>query len=214
MDEAHFATFRNFRDNNLAMERIPCVVIGAGAVGLAIGRALSGAGVPTMVLESQSSFGTGNSSRNSEVLHAGLYYTPGSVKATLCNEGKHKMLAYLKNKSVPYSQCGKLVIASSSEELPTLHKIFKNGQKNGLNDLKMLTATEVNQLESSLSCTAGFLSPFTGIFDSHNLMLSYIVDLEESGSDVVYNCSVESVKKIETLRCSYQFVVRLPMLNG
>jgi len=177
------------------MERIPCVVIGAGAVGLAIGRALSGAGVSTLVLESQSTFGTGNSSRNSEVLHAGLYYPPGSLKESMCNGGKEKLRTYMKEKSVPFSQCGKVVIASTSSEVPTLHKIFKNGQQSGINDLKLLTAAEVHNLEPSLSCVAGMLSPFTSIFDSHQLMLSYIIDLEESGSEVIYNCAVQKVTK-------------------
>ena len=109
--------------------------------------------------------------------------------------GKRKLHAYMKEKAVPFSQCGKVVIASSPAEVPTLHKIFKNGQQSGINDLKMLSAKEVNELEPSLSCVAGMLSPFTGIFDSHQLMVSYIVDLEESGSGVIYNCAVQSVTR-------------------
>jgi len=189
---AHFARASR---NLSVMERIPCVIIGAGAVGLAIGRALSQSGIGTIVLESSSTFGAGNSSRNSEVLHAGLYYPTGSAKAEMCNKGKHKMLSYLKSMGIPFSQCGKLVIASSTEEVPTLHKIFKNATQNGLKELTLLNAKEVNELEPAVSCVAGMLSPFTGILDSHNLMLSYIVEIEEAGSDVLYNCAVQSVKK-------------------
>ena len=175
------------------MERVPCVVIGAGVVGLAIGRALSQSGLMTLVLEKNSLFGAENSSRNSEVLHAGLYYTPGSKKANMCRTGKHMMLDYLKERNVPYNQCGKLVVASTDSEIPILHKIMKNGQQNGLTDLKLLIKEDIKVLEPSISCKAAMLSPFTGVFDSHTLMLNCVGDIEDSGSSIVYNCTVEKV---------------------
>lgn len=177
------------------MERIPCVVIGGGAVGLAIGKAMSRAGVYTMVLEKHSTFGTENSSRNSEVLHAGLYYPVGSAKARFCNEGKNKLLEYMKERSIPHSQCGKLVIASTAAEIPILHKICNNGSSNGLDDLRMIPLDEARALEPSVSCVAAMLSPFTGIFDSHSLMLNYVTDIEDQGSNVVYNCEVQNVSR-------------------
>lgn len=177
------------------MDRVPCVVIGAGAVGLAVGRAMCGAGVYTMVLEKHSAFGTENSSRNSEVLHAGLYYPVGSAKARFCNDGKNKLLTYMKDRNIPHNQCGKLVIASSAAEIPTLHKICKNGAANGLNDLRMVSVDEARVLEPSVSCVAAMLSPFTGIFDSHTLMLNYVTDIETTGSDIVYNCEVNDVSR-------------------
>ena len=179
------------------MEKVPCVVIGGGAVGLAIGRAMSRAGVYTMVLEKHSTFGSENSSRNSEVLHAGLYYPTGSAKARFCNEGKNTVLEYMKERSIPHKQCGKLVIASTLAEIPTLHKICKNGSTNGLNDLRMISLDEARALEPSVSCVAAMLSPFTGIFDSHTLMLNYVTDIEDKGSDIVYNCEVQSVSKTQ-----------------
>lgn len=180
---------------NVDMERVPCVVIGAGAVGLAIGRAISRAGIYTMVLEQHSTFGSENSSRNSEVLHAGLYYPVGSAKARFCNEGKLTLLRYLTERGIDHNQCGKLVIASSAAEIPTLHKIYNNGTANGLHDLRMISVDEARALEPSVSCVAAMISPFTGIFDSHNLMLNFITDIEDKGSDVVYNCEVQSVSK-------------------
>ncbi len=189
----HTLEFRSTVD--CAMERIPCVVIGAGAVGLAIGRAMSRAGVYTVVLEKHSTFGTENSSRNSEVLHAGLYYPVGSAKARFCNEGKNIRLGYMKERNMPHSQCGKLVIASTAAEIPTLHKICKNGSSNGLDDLRMIPLEEVRELEPSVSCVAAMLSPFTGIFDSHSLMLNFVTEIEDHGSNVVYNCEVQSISR-------------------
>jgi L-2-hydroxyglutarate oxidase LhgO len=175
------------------MERVPCVVVGAGAVGLAVGKALSQAGLYTLVLERNPIFGAENSSRNSEVLHAGLYYNPGSHKARMCEKGRFQLLNYMKQRNVPFSQCGKLVVATSMQEVPVLQKIKSNGEMNGLTDLRMLSEKEVHVLEPALACKAAMLSPFTGVFDSHTLMLNYVADIEQEGSSVVYNCAVDSV---------------------
>jgi L-2-hydroxyglutarate oxidase LhgO len=175
------------------MERVPCVVVGAGAVGLAVGRALCQAGLYTLVLERNPIFGAENSSRNSEVLHAGLYYAPGSHKARMCEKGRFQLLDYMKQRNVPFSQCGKLVVATSMQEVPVLQKIKSNGEKNGLTDLRMLSEKEAFDLEPTIACKAAMLSPFTGVFDSHTLMLNYVADIELAGSSVVYNCAVDSV---------------------
>lgn len=181
------------------MEKVPCVVIGAGAVGLAVGRAMSKAGIFTLVLERNPIFGAENSSRNSEVLHAGMYYSPGSLKASLCNEGKHKLLDYIKAKHVSINNCGKIIVASSENEVHVLKGIIRNGERNGLNNLRMLSQSDVKFLEPNVSCHAGILSPFTSVFDSHTLMMNYEADMEDEGSMVVYNCVVSGLIKLNKL---------------
>jgi L-2-hydroxyglutarate oxidase LhgO len=179
------------------MEKVPCVVIGAGAVGLAIARSLSLAGINTLVLERNTTFGAENSSRNSEVLHAGLYYPRGSWKARLCIEGKSAMVKYLKERHIPHEICGKLIVATSEDEVPTLQKIKLNGEKNGVGDLRMLLVDEVRALEPHVTAHAAMLSPGTGIFDSHTLMVNYIADIEDSGSNVILECGVHSIQRCD-----------------
>jgi L-2-hydroxyglutarate oxidase LhgO len=181
------------------MEKVPCVVIGAGAVGLAIARSLSLAGINTLVLERNTTFGAENSSRNSEVLHAGLYYPPGSWKARLCIEGKSAMVKYLKERHIPHDICGKLIVATSEHEVPTLQKIKLNGEKNGVGDLRILSVEEVRAVEPHVAAHVAILSPGTGIFDSHTLMVNYITDIEDSGSSVVYECGVQAIERCEPL---------------
>ena len=183
-------------------DKIPCVVIGGGVVGLAVAKALVAAGLgPLLVLERHHAIGMENSSRNSEVLHAGLYYKPGSLKAHLCVKGRDLMLDYIKQRKIAYRQCGKLVVAAEPE-IPTLHNIYNNGTSNGLKELQMLDRAAARELEPQVECAAALWSPFTSIFDSHALMLNYEADIEggagyatvsSSGSQVVLNCTVHSI---------------------
>jgi L-2-hydroxyglutarate oxidase LhgO len=176
------------------MERVPCVVIGAGVLGLAVARSLSLAGTYTLVVERNQNFGMETSSRNSEVLHAGLYYPIGGPKANFCRDGKMQLLSYIKERNIMYNQCGKLVVATSTAEIPKLNELLHKGNANGLNNLELLSAQEAIKMEPNLSCTKALWCPFTSIFDSHGVMQNYIVDIEHAKSDLVYNCEVIEIK--------------------
>jgi L-2-hydroxyglutarate oxidase LhgO len=163
------------------MDEIDCAVIGAGVVGLAIARALALAGREVMVVESEGAIGTGTSSRNSEVIHAGIYYPQGSLKAQLCVEGKQLLYAYAAERGVPHRRCGKFIVATSPEQAGQLEAIRVKAAANGVDDLELLTATQAIALEPQLRCVAALNSPSTGIVDSHALMLSLLGDLENAG---------------------------------
>src|SRR5215469_10144971 len=171
-------------------ERVDCVVIGAGVVGLAIARALAKRGRETLVLEAENAIGTGTSSRNSEVIHAGIYYTPGSAKATLCVAGKHLLYAYCEERGVDHRRCGKLIVAADQEQVRALEKIEATAGANGVNDLRWLTAAEAKAMEPAVSCVAALLSPSTGIVDSHGFMLALRGDLEHAGGVIACNSPV------------------------
>lgn len=176
------------------MERVDCLVVGAGVVGLAVARALALSGREVMVLEAESGIGMGTSSRNSEVIHAGIYYPAGSLKARLCIRGKQLLYAYCAERSVPHRRCGKLIVASSIEQLTKLQDIRARAAANGVTDLKLLDRAAALVLEPALQCEGALLSPSTGIVDSHALMLSYQGDLENAGGMVVFHTRVEKVK--------------------
>jgi L-2-hydroxyglutarate oxidase LhgO len=163
------------------VEQIDAVVIGAGVVGLAVGRALALAGHEVMVLESENAIGTGTSSRNSEVIHAGIYYPAGSLKARLCVEGKAMLYAYCTERGVAHLRLGKLIVATSPEQVQALDSIVAKAAANGVHDLQKLTATQAQALEPALACHAALLSPSTGVVDSHGLMLSLQGDMENAG---------------------------------
>jgi len=163
------------------MDEIDCAVIGGGVVGLAVGRALALAGREVLVLESGGAIGTGTSSRNSEVIHAGIYYPQGSLKAKLCVEGKHLLYDYAAERGVPHRRCGKFIVATSSEQAVQLEAIRTKAAANGVDDLELLTAQQAIALEPQLHCVAALNSPSTGIVDSHALMLSLLGDLENAG---------------------------------
>ncbi|MGJ7613592.1 MULTISPECIES: NAD(P)/FAD-dependent oxidoreductase [unclassified Variovorax] len=163
------------------MDEIDCAVIGAGVVGLAVGRALALAGREVLVLESEGAVGTGTSSRNSEVIHAGIYYPQGSLKARLCVEGKELLYAYAAQRGVPHRRCGKFIVATSLEQAAQLDVIRAKAAANGVDDLELMTAQQAIQLEPQLHCVAALHSPSTGIVDSHALMLSLLGDLENAG---------------------------------
>lgn len=171
-------------------EKVDCVVIGAGVVGLAVARALAMRGRETLVLEAEGAIGTGTSSRNSEVIHAGIYYPPGSAKAKLCVDGKQRLYAYCEARGVEHRRCGKLIVAADREQAQALEKIQATARANDVNDLQLLTASEAKAMEPALSCVAALLSPSTGIIDSHGLMLALQADLEEAGGAVALRARV------------------------
>ncbi|CAN5541118.1 NAD(P)/FAD-dependent oxidoreductase [soil metagenome] len=163
------------------MDEIDCAVIGAGVVGLAIARALALQGREVIVLEAEGAIGTGTSSRNSEVIHAGIYYPQGSLKAQLCVEGKQALYAYAVERGVPHRRCGKLIVATSPAQVTELEAIIAKARSNGVDDLVLLTRMQAQAMEPQLECLAALHSPSTGIVDSHALMLAYQGDLEHAG---------------------------------
>ena len=171
------------------MEQLDVVVIGAGVVGLAVGRALAQGGREVMVLEKEAAVGTGVSSRNSEVVHAGLYYAPGSLKARLCVRGKTLLYAFCAERNVAVRQCGKLVVATDAMQMPALEGLMAQSVANGV-PVSLLTPAEAKVLEPELSCVAALQSPTTGIVDSHGLMLALQGDLERAGGMVAFESAV------------------------
>jgi L-2-hydroxyglutarate oxidase LhgO len=163
------------------MDELDCAVIGGGVVGLAVARALALAGRDVLVLEAEGAIGTGTSSRNSEVIHAGIYYPQGSLKARLCVEGRHALYAYAAERGVPHQRCGKLIVATTAEQVGQLETIRAKAAANGVDDLVQITAQQAMAMEPQLHCTAALHSPSTGIVDSHALMLSLLGDLENAG---------------------------------
>ena len=173
------------------MERIGALVVGAGVVGLAVGRALAQAGHEVIVAEAQPAIGQGVSSRNSEVIHAGLYYAPGSLKARLCVRGKALLYALCATHGVPHRNCGKFVVANSDEEARALDGLAARAASNGV-PVERLTAAQAIALEPALRCVAALASPTTGIVDSHALMLALQGDLERAGGFVALGSPVDS----------------------
>ncbi|MFY8117234.1 MAG: NAD(P)/FAD-dependent oxidoreductase [Roseateles sp.] len=166
------------------MDKVDAVVVGAGVVGLAVGRALARSGRETLVLERETAIGQGVSSRNSEVIHAGLYYPAGSLKARLCVRGKELLYEFCASHGVAHSRCGKLVVATEASQLPGLQALQAKAAANGVHDLRWLSREEAQTLEPALRCEAALLSPSTGIVDSHGLMLALQGDLEAAGGAV------------------------------
>lgn len=174
------------------MDSVDVVVIGAGVVGLAVARALALQGREVMVLEAADAIGTGTSSRNSEVIHAGIYYPQGSLKARLCVEGKALLYDYCAQRGIGHSRCGKLIVATQASQIPQLQAIIAKAAANGVPDLVLLTREQAQALEPELDCVAAVLSPSTGIVDSHALMLALQGDLENAGGMVVLNAPLAS----------------------
>jgi L-2-hydroxyglutarate oxidase LhgO len=169
------------------MDTVDCVVIGAGVVGLAVARALALEGREVMLLEAANAIGTGTSSRNSEVIHAGIYYAPGSLKARLCVAGKQLLYDYCAERGVAHRRCGKLIVATSDAQAAELPGIIAKAAAHGVHDLVLLTREQAQAMEPQLACVAAVYSPSTGIVDSHALMLSLQGDLENAGGVVAFN---------------------------
>ncbi len=180
------------------MDRIDLAVIGAGVVGLAVARALllspRFAGSDAMVLEAADAIGTGTSSRNSEVIHAGIYYAAGSLKARLCVRGKQLLYAYCAERGIGHRRSGKLIVATDAAQVAQLQGIVAKAAANGVDDLVLLSADEAHALEPALRCTAAIHSPSTGIVDSHGLMLALQGDFENAGGLVAFNTPVAQAR--------------------
>ncbi len=179
------------------MDQVDCVVVGAGVVGLAVARALALAGREVILLEAASAIGTGTSSRNSEVIHAGLHYAPGSLKARLCVRGRELLYAYCEAHGVAHRRCGKLVVATDVAQQAALRTLMQRGQACGVHDLAWLSAAEAIALEPALHCTAAVLSPSTGIVDSHGLMLALQGDAEAQGAMLALLSPLQRAQRVD-----------------
>jgi L-2-hydroxyglutarate oxidase LhgO len=166
------------------MFKIETVVVGAGVIGLSIARALALRGREVLVLEQEARIGQGTSSRNSEVVHAGLYYEPGSLKARLCVEGRRALYQYCAERGVAHRRCGKLVIATTPREDAAVLKLHQRALANGVEDLELISAARLKEMESHVQGTSALLSAATGIVDAHGLMLSFQGDAEAAGAAV------------------------------
>lgn len=164
------------------MDRIDCIIVGAGVVGLAVAQRLAGRGLDTLILERAPAFGTETSSRNSEVIHAGIYYPPGSLKAQLCRRGRDLLYAHVADHGVPHRRCGKLIVATAPDQTAVLEEIRARAERCGVTDLRLLDAAAAQAMEPALACTAALLSPSTGILDSHAFMLSLLGQAEAAGA--------------------------------
>ncbi len=168
------------------MDSVDCVVAGAGVIGLAVARALAQAGREVIVLEAAEGIGTETSSRNSEVIHAGIYYPAGSLMARFCVAGRRALYDFCRDRGVPHRNCGKLIVATSAEEDGRLAGIKARAEANGVEGMRVLSAAEARALEPNLSCTSALLSPATGIVDSHAYMLALQGEAEAAGAMVVF----------------------------
>ncbi len=172
------------------MEQIDTVVIGAGVIGLAVARELARAGREVVVLEAEGAIGTGISSRNSEVIHAGIYYPAGSLMARMCVQGRRALYRFCAEHGVAHQACGKLIVATNDGEQAQLDAIRARAEGNGVEDLRVLSAAEARAMEPALFCTGALLSPRTGIIDSHGLMLALRGDAEQSGAMIAFHAPV------------------------
>ncbi len=172
------------------MDEVECVVVGAGVLGLAVARALALAGHEVVVLDRAPTIGFETSSRNSEVIHGGLYYPPGSLKARSCVEGRRRLYAYCGERGVPHARLGPLIVATEETEIAGVEKIAATARANGVEDLEWLDRAEARRLEPELECVAALFSPSTGIIDSHALMLAFEGEAEAAGAIVVLRTPV------------------------
>jgi len=177
------------------MDVVDVLVIGAGVIGLAVARELARRGLETLVLERETQIGSGISSRNSEVIHAGLYYPPGSLKSRLCLRGRELLYAYCQQHGVAHRRCGKLVVATDADQEAGLRSLAERAAAQGVSDLRWLSAAQARALEPALHCTAALLSPSTGIIDSHGLMLSLQGGLEAAGGLVALGSTVSGLRQ-------------------
>src|SRR4029078_12671658 len=173
-----------------------CVVIGAGVVGLAVARALALAGREVLLLEAENHPGTQTSARNSGVIHAGLYYTPGSFKARFCVAGNHAMYDYCRERGVDHHNTGKLIIANGDEEEQVLLHLLERAHTNDVPGVRMISGTEAHKMEPEVRCTAALHCPTSGIVDQHPYMLALQGDMENAGGTLVTDCRVERLERV------------------
>jgi L-2-hydroxyglutarate oxidase LhgO len=174
------------------VDRVDAVVIGAGLVGLAVARALALAGREVVILEAEDAIGTHTSSRNSEVIHAGIYYPKGSLKARACVEGRQRLYEYCAARGVPHRRCGKLIVATDAAQLGELEEIRQKAHANGVTHVVRVSLADVRAMEPELHCVAALHSPATGIIDSHALMLAYLGDAEHAGAMLALKSPLEN----------------------
>src|SRR5579859_3557424 len=179
------------------MDKVECVVVGAGVIGLAVARRLARAGREVVILEAAEGIGTVTSSRNSEVIHAGIYYKAGSLMARMCVSGKHALYAYCRDHGIPHRNSGKLIVATTPKEVERLQSIRAHAEANGVSDLQILTGEAARALEPALNCDAALLSPSTGIIDSHAYMLALRGDAEDAGAAVAFHTPIERARASE-----------------
>ena len=172
------------------MDSVECIVIGAGVIGLAVARRLAREGREVLVLEAESAIGTVTSSRNSEVIHAGIYYAKDSLMARFCVSGRRALYAYCREQGIPHRNCGKLIVATTEDERQKLAAIAQRAAENGVDDLVLLDAQQAMALEPALNCTAALLSPSTGIIDSASYMLALRGDAEAAGASLALRAPV------------------------
>jgi L-2-hydroxyglutarate oxidase LhgO len=189
------------------MDHIDTCIVGAGVVGLAIGRQLAKTGNEVLILDSEPQYGQGISSRNSEVIHAGIYYPKASLKADLCVRGKHLLYEYCRSRGVSVNACGKLIVATTPDEESILDEINSKAMANDVDDLVYWSASEIGQREPEVRATLGLFSPSTGIISAHELMTAYLADIEQSGGSFAGESRVVSVKRTKDsfeLKCIIQ----------
>jgi L-2-hydroxyglutarate oxidase LhgO len=172
------------------MEKADCVVVGAGVIGLAVARALALAGREVLVLEAHDCIGSEISSRNSEVIHAGIYYPAGSLKAKFCVQGRKQLYDYCEEHHVPFKRCGKFIIATDERQQSNLQTLLKKAHNNGVDDLVCLDQNEMQRREPQVKCVSALWSPSTGLIDSHGYMLALQADLENAGGIIIFNTRV------------------------
>src|SRR3954449_8736418 len=177
-------------------ETVDCVVIGAGVVGLAVARALALAGREVIVLEAADGIGTVTSSRNSEVIHAGIYYRAGSLMAQMCVSGKRALYRYCADHGIPHRNCGKLIVATTPKETEKLQSIRSHAEANGVEGMQTLSGEAARELEPALNCDAALLSPSTGIIDSHAYMLGLRGDAEAAGAAYAFHAPLLRAKTV------------------
>jgi L-2-hydroxyglutarate oxidase LhgO len=175
------------------VEKLDAVVVGAGVVGLAVARALAMAGREVVILEAEDAIGTHTSSRNSEVIHAGIYYPKGSLKARACVEGRQRLYEYCVSHGVPHRRSGKLIVATEEFQIGELRNIQARAHANGVTDVVWMTRAQALALEPELACVAALYSPSTGIIDSHALMLAYLGDAQARGAMLALKSPLERV---------------------
>jgi len=188
------------------MDHIEVVVVGAGVVGLAIARELALHGKSVLLVEKEPSFGMSTSSRNSEVIHAGIYYPKDSLKANLCVRGNRLLYSYAKERGVPFNNYGKLIVACAPSEQTSLEQIWHRAQDNGVSGLERMTQSSIQQIEPELNALEGIYSSTTGIIDSHSYMLSLLGDFENAGGVISYRTSFEHA---QLLNQSERWVIAL-----
>lgn len=178
------------------MEKVEIVIIGAGVIGLSLARELSRSYKDILVIEKNSSFGQETSSRNSEVIHAGIYYPKDSLKAKTCVEGRDLLYEYCQKNNIGHKRISKLIAITNNNQREELERLLKNGLESGVEDLKIISKEEIKKIEPNINATAAIFSPSTGIIDSHGLMKSLLLEFNTKGGQVAYNAEVVGIDRV------------------